>query len=171
MKKTRIVLANSILLFIMFIAFACSCENTRKHLLNDFWSRMSKSEVISMTHLNQYNWKETFNKTYTSRDSASTYHEEWIEVNDYTDLGILGKLKLEFYNNKLMITFFCTKNIDKYLSSLEAIRGVKPIGIWENESCNGIRISRGKGADNIECISWGDEHLINEADAWINRND
>jgi hypothetical protein len=170
MYKTRVILASSLITIMMSLSLSCGGENKRKHLIDDFWSRMSESDVITMTHLGLFNWKKTHDNRVASRDGNSDYRDEWIEIADYSDLGIPGKLKLEFYNDRLMLVYFCTKNISQYMLRLKSFRGVEPIARWSSTSCDGIRIARGMGADSTECISWGDEELIGEADAWIRRN-
>jgi hypothetical protein len=96
-----------------------------------------------------------------------------IEIMDYSYLGFQGKLKVDFFNNRLMETTFYPSYFDKFVEKLKKKEGLKLDKNIDNKEFYKMlpytRILINKNKDQMY-IRWTDIRLKEERDLWIHKH-
>jgi hypothetical protein len=186
-----------LILFIisLVICFILGCSSKsyteiakdRTKLINGFESYQSIEKVKAMFKNDTSSWI-VIEDSKSGNDNAP-FNIYTVEIKNYSHLGFIGDLRLDFFNNRLEETWFYPVEYDKYVDLL-----VKKEGIVElkdkkkNEQIDGLPAlpSPYGYKDNIQpyikiwfftdyrgkkYVGWGDTRLIEEKHQWINEND
>jgi hypothetical protein len=148
----------------------------RTKLINGIESYQNITELISYFKNDTTNWTFIEDSNSDKNNSKPPFNIYIIEINNYSHLGYTGTLKLEFFNNRLMSTWYYPKEkeFDKYVETLEKNEKINiEYDTFSNHTIVNILpythiwlMTDDKGK---KYIGWEDIRLGKENNLWIER--
>ncbi|MGH9426391.1 MAG: hypothetical protein ACRD2L_08825 [Terriglobia bacterium] len=141
----------------------------RTKLINGVESYQSIEEARRMFPV----WEVVEQSSLGPKDNRPPFSIYKVSIKRYSHLGIWGELHLEFFNNRLMETWFYPGSFDKYVDLLE-----KKEGLGLKEERDGLRgtivspythIWIYKDYKGRNYVAWEDTRLRREQRIWIKR--
>lgn len=136
-------------------------------LIEPFRSYSSVDSVQLLLTAKALSWAEIENSSFAPGDRRPQFHVQVLEALSETSLGLPGRLRLEFLNNRLVRTMFIPVDSEAYRRRLfDAYPGLAgeqslDVGPWTS-----LTIGEYLGALHV---SWVDTRLRDEMRRWIRR--
>jgi len=165
----RVVLAT---LCCLGVGLHCSwtASNGPTGLAEGRQSRMNPLEA--QRALRVKDWKVEEDRSLPKADRRPPFHILWVSIGDFDSLGTRGELRLCFFNDRLVETWFYASDIGTYKSSLERIRGIHfdALGEARLSPATQVWIAQDKAtAVARSYVGWCDIGLAQERTDWISK--
>lgn len=146
-----------------------SVRSDRAKLLAPFESYASISDVEEILKSRGLVWQVIEKEsTIAKGERRPPFNVYIIRVGNFTHLGFEGKLRLEFFNNRLMATWFYPTNLSAYRKVIEEhypeLRAKQASMVGKNTG-----IEFGTDHEKHDYIAWEDVRLRDEFSLWIKR--
>jgi hypothetical protein len=146
-----------------------SVRSDRVKLMDPFESYASITDVEDILRRLGYTWHaKEGDSTVVKGESRPQFQVYVVQVDDFAHLEIKGMLRLEFFNNRLMATWFYPANLSVSREMIEKrypeVRAKGGGIIRKNTS-----IEFGVDHDKRGYIVWEDIRLRDELNLWIER--
>lgn len=143
--------------------------NEHAKLIASFESYENISTIQQRLKTTGLTWSLVENNSTVSKDSRRPpFHIYVIKVHAFKDSGQKGDLRLEFFNDRLMATWFYPENFTSYRSAIEEryreIRGKQSLVLPQH-----VRITFARDYEDRDYIAWEDIRLREQVDLWIKR--
>lgn len=106
-------------------------------------------------------------RTVVKGEKRPPFHTYVIKVDNFSNLGFEGTLKLEFFNDRVMAAWFYPKKFSSYRAMLESrypeLRSGKTV------IDQFARMEFGVDHEQRDYVVWEDSRLRDELDLWIKR--
>lgn len=103
------------------------------------------------------------------RDHRPPFHIVVLEVPEYSHLGVRGRLKVSFLNDRLYATWFYPSDIEGYVRQLESQQGLNLGGRRDTTIRSHVRVWIWEDYNGETYVGWKDIRLGKEVSLWISR--
>jgi hypothetical protein len=118
-------------------------------------------------------WEVLEQSSLKPKDRRPPFNIYKVSVKNYSHLGISGELHMEFFNNRLLSTWFYPEDFDKYMALLKEKEGLtfqeSQHGSREARMAPHTRVWTQKDYKERQYVGWEDTRLGDELNLWIKR--
>jgi len=137
----------------------------REMLLGGLKSYSAPEEV--RTAMAALKWQVLEDSGGSPRDSRPAFHVLTLVVSPFKDHGCVGELRLEFFNRRLMSTWFYPEDPSAYRAAVQPFPATGVVG-GELRSPR-LRVWSASDYRKRVYFAWCDERLLREQERWIEK--
>lgn len=141
----------------------------RTKLMNGLESYMSIDEARGKLSA----WEVLEQRSLKPNDKRPPFNIYRVAVKSYSHLGVAGELQLEFFNSRLVSTWFYPEDFNRYIALLKNEEGIvfqeSRDGTKEATTAPYTRTWTYKDYKELQYVGWEDTRLRDELNLWIKR--
>ena len=144
-------------------------ENSPSSLIDEYTSYQSIKSVRKALIDSGYSWQIFEDSKLPDNDRRPPFNIFTILVKNYKSIDHSGELRLTFFNNRLMSTWFYPVDLNGYLLSLKSKKNIDLSGSDEVKFSTFTSVWKHEDFENRMYVGWVDTRLRDESNRWISK--